>query len=492
MTAVDTAAMTAGPQAGFETLDNEVSADGLAVDGSLPPWLSGSLLRNGPALFEDAERSVRHWFDGQAMLHRFTIAGGAVSYSNRFLRTRAYEAMRDQGEIAYSEFATDPCRSIFKRAMTVFDPKITDNTFVSLTKLGEQHYAMAEGPMSVQFDPQTLETLGYGPKRPGMVATAHPHHDPASGALVNVAIRMGPRNAYRFFVQEAGAGARVLAQRAVREPSYVHSFAMSERFIALTEFPFVVNPIEIPLRGKPFIENFRWEPERGTRICVFDRHTGEQQGTFETEVGFAFHHVGAWERGETLVMEYCDHGDPTIIDALYLDRLRSQSPSRADRRKANLRRVEVDLSAGRVRTELRSDQDLELPRINEERCYLRPYSYVYGIATGSGSTHDVADRLVKVNTETGDSRTWREPNCYPGEPIFVARPGASTEDDGVALSVVLDAGRERSYLLVLDTRSWTEIARAEAPHRIPHGIHGAFYPEVERRDQRERRTTWNR
>src|SRR4051794_20695065 len=107
-----------GPQAGYETLDSEVSLDGLPVEGSLPPWLAGSLLRNGPALFEDRERSVRHWFDGQAMLHRFTIKDGRVAYANRFLRTKSYEAMRS-GRLSYSEFASDPCRSIFKRLMTV-------------------------------------------------------------------------------------------------------------------------------------------------------------------------------------------------------------------------------------------------------------------------------------------------------------------------------------------------------------------------------------
>jgi carotenoid cleavage dioxygenase-like enzyme len=44
------------------------------------------------------------------------------------------------------------------------------------------------------------------------------------------------------------------------------------------------------------------------------------------------------------------------------------------------------------------------------------------------------------------------------------------------LSVVLDAARRESCLLVLDARSMTELARARAPHVIPHGVHGVFYP----------------
>ena len=46
------------------------------------------------------------------------------------------------------------------------------------------------------------------------------------------------------------------------------------------------------------------------------------------------------------------------------------------------------------------------------------------------------------------------------------------EDDGVLLSVVLDASERTSYLLVLDARDLSELARAAVPHHIPFGFHG--------------------
>ena len=58
--------------------------------------------------------------------------------------------------------------------------------------------------------------------------------------------------------------------------------------------------------------------------------------------------------------------------------------------------------------------------------------------------------------------------------MFVAEPGAEDEDDGVLLSVVLDAERGGSSLLVLDARDLSELARAEAPHHIPFGFHGQY------------------
>jgi beta,beta-carotene 9',10'-dioxygenase len=294
--------------------------------------------------------------------------------------------------------------------MTVFDPQLTDNSDVSLTKLGDQYHAMTEGPISLQFDPKALETLGYS---------------------------------YRFSVHAPGQRPRVLASKGVNQPGYIHSFAMSGRNLALTEFPFTVRSIEIPVSGRPFIENFRWHPDRATRILVFDRHGGRKVGTYETEAGFAFHHVGAWDQDGRLVIEYCDHGSPAIIDAFYLARLR-QARTVQLRPEPRLRRVIIDIAARTTATEYRSQHVIELPRINEQARYLGQYRYVYGVGTTTGNTNDTADRLVKVDNESGDATDWHEPTAYLGEPIFVPAPGGGAEDDDILLAVVMDAREERS------------------------------------------------
>src|SRR5689334_6975686 len=67
---------------GLQSLTDEVRLPHLPVDGELPGWLNGVLLRNGPALFEVGERTFNHWFDGLAMLHAFAFGGGRVDYAN--------------------------------------------------------------------------------------------------------------------------------------------------------------------------------------------------------------------------------------------------------------------------------------------------------------------------------------------------------------------------------------------------------------------------
>src|SRR4051794_19116411 len=77
--------------AGFADLDEEVALDSIPVEGAPPGGLRGELIRVTPAKFDiAADNRIRHWFDGLAMLHRFAIQEGKVSYANRFLETEAH------------------------------------------------------------------------------------------------------------------------------------------------------------------------------------------------------------------------------------------------------------------------------------------------------------------------------------------------------------------------------------------------------------------
>jgi carotenoid cleavage dioxygenase-like enzyme len=458
--------------AGFQTLAEEVKIDRLPSQGDVPPWLAGSLIRTGPARFEANGRSLNHWFDGQAMLHRFSFADGGVGYANRELETRADAAVRD-GRVAFREFATDPCRSIFRRMVTMFSPNATDNANVNLAQVGERFVAMTETPLPVEFDPHTLRALGVAEtERPdGEITTAHPHHDPGRAELVNYAIKLGPRSTYRLSGRSLdGGGRRTIARLATRRPAYIHSFALTERFVVLAEFPYVVDPLRLAFGNRPFIENYRWEPERGTRIWVIDRGDGDIQGPFETDAVFAFHHVNAFERDDEIVVDLCAYEDPEIVRAFYLDRLRTPDPRFP---MPWLERWRMDTAAKRVRRERLADEALELPRIDYRRRNGRSYRFAYGASAVAETTF--LDRLVKLDVEDGSATVWHEAGTYPGEPVFVPRPDGDAEDDGVALSVVLDAERGRSFLLVLDAASFAERARAEVPHHIPFGFHGQYF-----------------
>lgn len=87
-------------------------------------------------------------------------------------------------------------------------------------------------------------------------------------------------------------------------------------------------------------------------------------------------------------------------------------------------------------------------------------------------------QIVKVDTETGEFKTWKENEfTFPGEAQFVSRPGAVSEDDGVLLAAVTDVRKGTpDFLLVLDAKDLSEIARAEVDVHVPNVIHGIFVP----------------
>src|SRR4051812_608865 len=250
--------MTQAPAAaGFADLNEEVALDSIPVRGELPQWMRGSLVRVTPSKFDTGAEQIRHWFDGLAMLHRFGFAGGRVSYANRFLRSESYDRA-ERGERIGQGFATDPCRAIFKRVQSFFSPHFVDNANVNLMRLGERYVAMTETPLPVEFDAATLETLGRAGKAPGQITTAHPHHDRERSEAVNYAAQLGPRSTYRVYATNVSGERRIVAKVPVREPAYMHSFAMTERFVVLAEYPLVVNPLKLGLGGQSFIESYRW------------------------------------------------------------------------------------------------------------------------------------------------------------------------------------------------------------------------------------------
>ena len=211
-----------------------------------------------------------------------------------------------------------------------------------------------------------------------------------------------------------------MASIPVREPSYMHSFAITENHVVLVEFPLVVNPLRLAGGGTSFIESYRWRPERGTRVTVVDKRTGESRDAGTCAPMFSFHHVNAFERDGEIVLDLVAYDDASIIDRLFLSELRDGAKGA---RVGTVRRLRVPLAGGTVGVEELSPERLDLPRIDYARCNGRDYRVVYG--AGQADEDSFFDQLVKLDVTTGRSITWREPGTHPGEPVFVPAPGAS-------------------------------------------------------------------
>jgi carotenoid cleavage dioxygenase-like enzyme len=469
--------MTSTYKQGLTTLEGEFQIDHLSISGQLPPWLSGSLVRNGPGRFEVGSQQYRHWFDGLSMLHRFTFKSGAVSYANKYLQSRDYREAMDRGRITVSGFATDPGRSIFQRFFSIFEPSSIQNGNVNLAQVADRYLAMTEVPLPMEFDLHTLKTLGVfdygGDKLSGVLTTAHPHFDSKSQSLVNYTTEMGLKNKYNVYRIPSGQKRREwIGSVPVQEPAYMHSFGMTENFVILAEFPLMMNPFRLLFRNKPFSENLAWKPERGTRWIALNK----RDGTFKTWMGqafFAFHHINAFEQNGDLVLDIAAYDDPGLIDAFYLDRLCAGGPIPT----SQFRRYRLPANGSNAEYDVLVSESIELPRLNYKHSNAKDYRFAYGVSNRPDRPGDLYNQLVKVDIWERTAKVWLAEDCYVGEPVFAAAPQAAAEDDGVILSVVLNAAKGTSFLLVLDAHSFLEIARAEVPHHIPFGFHGEYFAD---------------
>uniref|UniRef100_A0A8C7ZZC1 Beta-carotene 15, 15-dioxygenase 2, like n=1 Tax=Oryzias sinensis TaxID=183150 RepID=A0A8C7ZZC1_9TELE len=506
------------------------------IKGSIPTWINGSFLRNGPGKFEFGEDKYIHWFDGMAMMHRFHIHDGSVTYSSRFLRSDSYVQNLEKNRIVVSEFGTvaspDPCQSIFARFFSYFQtPQPTDNANVNFVKYKGDYYVSTETNYMRRVDPQSLETkekVDWSQYIAVNSATAHPHYD-REGATYNMGNSYG-RNGFFYNIirvpppEDKSAledsadlrGAEVICSIPAdepRKPSYYHSFVMSENYIVFIEQPIKLNLLKFMLykiQGKSFHNILSWEPQYGTVFHLVHRRTGKKSPVkYRAAPMFTLHQINAYEDNGFLVMDMCCGDDGVVIGEFTLENLRRESGQAMDEFYNSLcrnlpRRYVLplnvdentpldenlitlhDCKATAMKTnpeevymtheELHDDQLLQYGGLEFPQINYAKYNgkpYRYMYACGFG--HVFADSLLKMDVHTKELKVWRYPGLYPSEPVFVASPGAAEEDDGVVLSVVVTPRKEKStFLLILDARTFTELGRAEVPVNIPCGTHGVF------------------
>ncbi|KAI8498355.1 Retinoid isomerohydrolase [Branchiostoma belcheri] len=318
--------------------------------GSIPPWLAGSLMRTGPGKFEVGKEAYRYWFDGLAIVHKFNIKDGKVTYQSRFLETEAYrEAMKAQ-RIVLSEYGTmaypDPCKNIFARFFSYFfPPDMSDNDLVNTFPMSDEFFCVNETYRWTKLDPRTLDTLGQIDLTKYIAVnalTAHPHHEP-DGTVYNMGSSYSYREGCQYNIvrfdpvdrKKCGPEATVLENASIvcsipasfsLSASYYHSFGMTQNYFVFIEQPLYMNIPKILLariQDVGVTECFDWHTEIPCRFVVVRREDGEIVSTkYLADSFFSFHHINTYEEDGHLVLDLCCFEDARIVKLLYLSHLR--------------------------------------------------------------------------------------------------------------------------------------------------------------------------
>ncbi|NP_001266310.1 carotenoid isomerooxygenase isoform X2 [Bombyx mandarina] len=476
------------------------------ITGTLPPWLRGTLLRNGPGSLKVGAMRFKHLFDSSALLHRFAIHDGIVTYQCQFLKSNTLKKNRAANRIVVTEFGTksvhDPCHTIFDRVAAIFKPgdSMSDNAMISLYPFGDEIYAFTEGPIIHRIDPVTLDTLD----RKNMTDcialvnhTSHPHVMP-NGDVYNVGmsiVKGGLRHVVvKFPYTEKGdmfERAKVVASLKPRwplHPAYMHTFGITENFFIIVEQPMSVSlcgVVRNQLANKPLASSLHWYPNHETNIVLLSRKDGKEWKRYRTQTLFFLHIINCFEKNGSVIVDLCAYKDPKALDAMYVHAIETMQSNAdyAEWFRGRPKRLELPLDAPRlakVVPTILADLGCETPRIHYDLYNGKPYRYFYAISSDVDAENP--GTVIKADTVTGVTKTWCEPNCYPSEPVFVPTPDAKNEDDGVLLCALVWGGdREHEVaLLVLDARTMLEVARAQfrTPSPAPKCLHGWFLPQT--------------
>lgn len=455
-----------GAQSPFRSNLSRLEAS-VKVTGVLPEWLTGQVVRTAPAVFQAPGWQAGHWFDGLGMLYAFRFdAKGAVSFRQRLLESTMAKA---PGKLA--SFGTSMQRGFFKRLFQPIPPQ-SDNTNVNILPYGDELVAMTETSTQWVVDPETLEnkrTLHWEGDEPTNML-AHPHFDFERKVIVNVGTVFGRTSALSVF--EHGPNERKrreIGRWELKRVPYVHSFGLTSKHAVLIAHPFDVSSLSMLWSNKGYIDHFKWSASQGTRIAVIDRSTGAVR-EHQTKALFTFHTVNSFEEGDTTVVDTIAYDDVEVLRHLSASAMSHGYPNL----KSKLVRLRMTKGVDEATVTQLSDTFFEFPAIHYKQFAGRAYQTTWGASLWSPEGGALQSRIVKIDVATGRTARFEDPDFVFGEPLFVPKPDAKGEQDGVLLTVGSHRNEDRAALQILSAQSLESIARAEVDVPLPLGFHGSY------------------
>ena len=463
----------------------------LRMTGTLPKWLAGAVVRNGPGRFTTAKQNCSHLFDGMALLSRFEVDGAtnSVKWASRYLRSQAYKYQVENNDLLYNEFGTAAGVGLVGRAVSlmrgVLKGGTTDNACVSVVPTSDGGAVCLSEPTRASYviDPQTLETLGAhsykGSDLPGLLHTAHPI--PYGDGFVNVATALFPVPKYTVYKSDGNFQhprriCDLAPSQAFPDVSWHHSFAVGGRYAIVIETPCVYNVAALVGVADAAHIAFDWRDDKPTTLRVVDIEKGEEVAKRTLrEPCFFFHAANAFVEGTTLHVDVGYYDDATMLNGLALDRMRAP-PSTDGATPSRLTRLSI---------ELESDADVRATRLDgpaagdfcefpvvDPRLAGRRHRFVY--AVGLKRPGNVGNLLTRTDCDSGETIANGFGAVVVGEALVVPRPGVP--DDYVVMVVVHDAAGDAH--LVVASPALEELARATLPEGgVPYGFHSCWIPE---------------
>ena len=329
---------------------------------TIPNWLTGTLLRDGPGLFEFGAEVALHAFDGMAMIRRYHVnQGHSLNFSRKLIESDILRENRKEARFTKYGVGTPAKTTPLDRLKGIGQPG-ADNVVVQSLNLFGHIYASTELPQVIEYDPITLKTLGkvdISDRIPGIqLMTPHPMYD-QDGTMWNVAMARGPDrhgkstgfNVWRYVIfkvtppqteeerRDPWLNLEIVSELGSSRAlsiSYLHSFFMTERYLIFTEQPWIFGCLPEVLykhvwQGKNYGASMSWDAGSMLGFHVLEKSTGIIKSTKYEGDPMGFYHIfNAYEEDGFLILDAPFKAVPISYEVFYVEQLAGSPDSLRD------------------------------------------------------------------------------------------------------------------------------------------------------------------
>src|SRR5713226_2944586 len=447
------------------------------IEGEVPEFIRGSYYLNGPARFSCGGLNYRHWLDGDGMVCSLRFAGEGVHFTSRFVRSTKFVAEEEAGRPIFRTFGTSFDDDRLKRRIALESP-----VNVSVYPYQNSVLAFGEQGLPWELDPVTLETRGEynfgGALNDISPFAAHPKFDSVTGEMFNFGVAYSAVNPHLNLYRFNGGGKLIYRKRLPLDYACsIHDFCLSQSYVVFYLSPYILNMESLARDGRTLMEALSWEPQRGSRLLIACRETGEQVATIPIGNRYCLHLINCYEEQSRLVVDVIELDRPIydqyqVVLDLFTDVCQGQPV-----------RFVIDLNDREVVQTGMIDylSAPDFPSIAPSE-FTQPYRdfWMLGISAMGRHGRKFFDQLVHANWSCAKAcDIYHAPPLHylGGEPIFIGNP--RDEKNGTIICQLFDAERERSSFVVFDAFKVARgpLATIWLKEPIHLGFHASFKPD---------------
>nr|AAY82458.1 9-cis-epoxycarotenoid dioxygenase 1 [Cuscuta reflexa] len=449
----------------------------LPVAGRVPDCIQGVYVRNGANPLHELAAG-HHFFDGDGMVHAVQFKNGDVSYACRFTETQRFVQERALGRPVFPKAIgelhghTGIARLMLLYARGLFG-LVDHSKGIGVANAGLVYFnnrllAMSEDdlPYHVRVTPsgdklKTVERYDFDGKLKSTMI-AHPKLDPVSGELFALSYDVIQKPYLKYFWFSKSGEKSQDIEIPVPEPTMMHDFAITERFVVVPDQQVVFKISEMVHGGSPVV----YDRNKVSRFGVLNKYAKDSSEMKWVEVPdcFCFHLWNAWEEPET---------DEIVVVGSCMTPPDSIFNETDEGLQSILSEIRLNLNTGKSTRKpiIQPHVNLEAGMVNRNKLG-RKTRYAY---LAIAEPWPKVSGFAKVDLFTGEVEKFMYgEEKYGGEPLFLPGDDEAEEDDGYILTFAHDEKAWKSELQIVNAQTLKLEATVKLPSRVPYGFHGTF------------------